>query len=427
MKKSLLIAALAVFTMASCSKDEVVNVPQNEIRFAVVTENATKAEQIYCANNMMDNFKIFASYKADGGTTYAPYITEKDVTVNDDKTCTFTNGTHYWPDGGSLDFFAFVNADAQNGDDIINWSAYDANENKAQIKFTVAADPINQKDLIYAVAPNKTKSANANGVALNFRHALSQIEFRAKNLNENIYVVIDGVKVCNLEGGTQTYTLPVEDTKDQIIDHDQDGKEDNPADPDNVADLQYYANTRGTWVTPATPSYNDYVISFEEKKLAGDNEATAIELTPYTDNQEYSANSMLLMPQKRDAWVPTDADCAKPDSDANTKVYFAVKCRIYNVAGTEYDENTDIMLWGATDGSKQVSKYAAIPVEINWMEGKKYIYTFVFDKDGNGGYNPDPEDPSEPEPVLTPIKLTVSVDDFTMQTETELDMETKNN
>ena len=80
------------------------------------------------------------------------------------------------------------------------------------------------------------------------------------------------------------------------------------------------------------------------------------------------------------------------------------------VAGDE-----DVYLWGAANTPKKL----AIPVAFNWEQGKKYIYTLVFGE-GNGGYEPDPEDPT-PDPVLVPITFTVTVDDFVTPPATEVE------
>ena len=98
-----------------------------------------------------------------------------------------------------------------------------------------------------------------------------------------------------------------------------------------------------------------------------------------------------------------------------------MKCQIYNVAGTTVNKNTDVCLWG-NGGAEDV----AIPVALNWEQGKKYIYTFVFG-DGNGGYDPDPDDPDpDPTPVLVPITFEVTVDDFVPVTEEEVKMDKPN-
>ncbi len=50
-----------------------------------------------------------------------------------------------------------------------------------------------------------------------------------------------------------------------------------------------------------------------------------------------------------------------------------------------------------------------------WEPGKKYVYTFVFGS-GDGGYDggdgTDPDPDTTPDPVLTKISYTCTIDDF---------------
>ena len=48
-----------------------------------------------------------------------------------------------------------------------------------------------------------------------------------------------------------------------------------------------------------------------------------------------------------------------------------------------------------------------IPASTTWEDGLRYVYTFNFTTTGTGGV-----DPGTGKPVLTPIELTVTVDDF---------------
>ena len=130
--------------MAACSQDEVVSVRQDGIAYGVSAGTQTRAADSYCNNTLPDYFKVWAK-SADG-----LYI-NGDKIVNSDGVWTDADGTRYWPDGKTLDFYAAV-----NGDEEISFS---------------------------------------DGAPLNFRHALSQVCFRAKNNTKNMSVVIKGVSV----------------------------------------------------------------------------------------------------------------------------------------------------------------------------------------------------------------------------------------
>jgi hypothetical protein len=177
MKKILFSVALTLGLVA-CSHDEVIDVNRNgdEIKFGVVTDVTTRATDVYCNNNMPGAFNVWAiAYvdNADGTpvTHGAPYIV-KDAIVKDGTAWKNTSGVRYWPNG-TLQFWAEVNA----GENFI----WDAGAPRIE-DYTVPTDVAAQKDLLYAVT-DKLEKGNGQ-VTLNFRHALSQVVFRAgKNLS----------------------------------------------------------------------------------------------------------------------------------------------------------------------------------------------------------------------------------------------------
>ena len=380
--------------MASCSQDETIGINHDgdEITFNVVTNNATRAADVFCNQNLPGGFYVSAI--SDGKT----YI-DKDHVTGSNGNWTNTSGTRYWPET-AVDFYAHV-----NGGDAYKWSV---NEGKATAKFenfAVNGTVADQVDLLYAV---KTGQKKADGkVNLNFRHALSQIVFQAKNTNANLYVEIAGVSVANV-GGTNTFTFPSANTETNIVDHDEnaDGVYE---DGEFGSGISYNASW-GTWaaLTQGTEQYN---VDFDKKSVLGNN--TLVSLTTANDaGKEYNSNAMLLLPQKTTAWDPETNPL--PGAAGNTGSYLLVDCAIFNVAGTDYAEGDDVCLWGEPQGSGWTTKKLAIPVAFDWEQGKKYVYTLVFGE-GNGGYDPDPEpdpDPEDPDPVLVPITFEITVDDF---------------
>ena len=115
---------------------------------------------------------------------------------------------------------------------------------------------------------------------------------------------------------------------------------------------------------------------------------------------------MYLLPQLLDVWTSGAAQATGQD-----KAYFLVNALIYNVAdpSASFNKADNVVLWG--DNSTGVWESAPIAVKIpsglTWEDGKRYVYTFNFTTYGTGG-----SDPSSGDPVLTPIELTVTVDDF---------------
>ena len=379
MKKIFFSAAMAL-VLVSCSHDEVIEVNRNNdvIEFGVVSDAATRAADVYCNNNLPGEFNVWATYNE------ATYI-DGDLIEKEGQAWLNKTGVRYWPETGNVTFYAQVNAGTA-----FNW-----NDCAPIIEnYTVDTDVTKQNDLLYAV---KSQGRGDNPVILNFRHALSQIVFQAKNTNANLYVEIKGVTICKL-GNQNTFTYKSTDTDNNIVNHE------------GTAGTINYDGSWGTWAALNGGS-TDYPVTFNAVSVPGNSQVISLTNTNDT-GKEFSSKAMLLLPQTTTAWVPATGN-AKPAVQTGT--YFLVDCKICNVAGDAY-ASTDVVLW---DGP------AAVPVALNWEQGKKYIYTFVFG-DGNGGYDPDPDptDPEKPNPVLIPITFDVTVDDFVPVANQDIEMET---
>lgn len=377
--KKYLFLALGVAALTSCSSDEVTELNQgNEIKFSVVADNDSRAQTVYCNNNPMTSFKVYAS--ANESETFINGDEYVGTAIN--TAWTNNEGTdRYWPETASLDFYAVVNA--ENGAVIPNdWE----NNATPTVAFTTNTTVGSQLDFLYAVSDNKTKAKNASApVLLNFRHALSQIEFMAKNDNPNLRVVVEGVKVGKYYQ-VGTYTLPYTNTETNFESHDQ---------------TATHTHAVGSWAITEN-TLQDYIVEGLNVEVNdGDTKGLTLSLVDATDatNANYT-NSMLLLPsenndRKTTAWTP-DVTGNEVDYDGT---YLGVKCKIYNVVETDVVSETALL----HDG------WAIIPVSFAWEQGKKYIYTFNFTNGGNGGYEDTPE---KPEPVLVPIQLQLTVDDF---------------
>lgn len=429
--KKVLLGTLAVLTLAACSKDEVVQQnPNDAISFSVVTNKAvSRAANGYCNNHMPKNFSVWARV---GTVNY--FEEEKYVQETGETSKYVIDGgvTRYWPESGKVDFFAAKNYqvaptwNAATGLKLENFTVINtvsgaADENN--VKGSTAA----QNDFIYAVVKNAVKKDDGSGynkTELNFHHGLSQIVFKLKNQNKNIYVKATGVKVMNVKN-KGTFTFPTESTAPNVED----------ADHNNPYDGTASSGAWGTWaLTTDLDSYKATFDVVEAKK-----QDAAYSLT--YDNSpgvEYNVNSMYLMPQSfsladisatnTKLWNGTDA--LKKDDGSGTKVYdtdcgayVILTCQIYNIANPNeldtkggYVDGTDIALWGGTT-AKDIAVALPSTAPWKWEQGKKYVYTFVFTPIGNGGTDPDTD-----KPVFTPIKLEVTVDDFVDETDTELEM-----
>ncbi len=412
MKKSMFLVAIAATALASCTSDDLVQVNNgNEIKFAIAADNDSRAATVFCNNNLMPGFQVYAGYQNEGA--WSTFIEEDLITVLSDGKCTQSE-TRYWPEKGTLDFYGLVNLNgdgytlesASNLDDQITWGV----ETPVVNDFTPNTDVTKQTDLLYAVATGKTSSSAP--VMMNFRHALSQIEFRAKNDNPALQVFVSAVRIGQTYA-KGSYTLPKLSTEDNLVDHTVDKDDDYAAAHENA--------NRGTWAVN-TNEKADYYVPFNEVSVAY---GTTQDLTISTDGAQTNNNSLLLIPAMEAGSATTAWDPASDNNTAYNGTYIAVYCKILNVAGDSYDAATDVAV--LHEG------WAVIPASFKWKQGKKYIYTINFTKGGNGGYEETPVDPSKPEvpgtptdtPVLTGIEFQVTVDDFLYGDKYVNDMDTE--
>lgn len=380
MKKYYLLAAGFLTLLGSCSQDDIVDVNHDgdEIRFTAVANAPTRAAAIHTTTNLTE-FQVSA---VSAGKNY---IQNDKFTKNG--TSWSGDGTpRYWPEdeNQTVDFYAHL-----GGESVYNW-APGVTTTASFNNFKVAADVKAQEDLIYAVTTGQKKQETA--VPLNFRHALSQIVFNAKNASKKIYVEIYGVQVYNVKD-QGTFTFPSETTAAQVTDDTQ-------TDDDEDTNKGI-----GTW--SGETGKTSYTVLFDEPiKVSSDGENLnkLVDVTTSSDVKNVT-NAMVLLPQETTAWDPKIGG-TNPE---NTGSYIAVKCKVYNIAkGDGVHTDGDELVWaGKNEGGK--GDWLGIPAAFNWDQGKKYIYTLVFGN-GGGGHIPGPD--PDPDPEFVSIKFNVTVDEF---------------
>lgn len=384
MKLKLFLLATSAVALASCSSDAVVNDAQsnNAIKFSATANQASRAADYYCNNALPADFNVWASVNG------KQYFANENFAEEDNTTSyKITGGTdRYWP-AEEVSFWALKNH--QNQD----WKV-----NGMTTEFTVAAAAADQHDLIYAYTKATRAHVTDGKAPINFRHALSQIVFQAKNDNAKIRVKIDKVEVVNV-AGKGVFTLPNGEnvTNANVNDHGQ-------------AEASAATTGLGSWVNEAA----------NKTFTTGDFALTLINnaVTNLTNNRfgitEHEAAtptlSLLLLPQEIAALDLKGKSKEDVLAALNGGAHFLVYCTIQNVAGG--DEADDVYLWADKTTDNVKTKAIAIPVNqtaaaYTWEQGKKYIYTFNFTTNGHGGF-----DPGTGEDVLIPISFTVTVDDF---------------
>lgn len=370
MKSKYLAVALSAVALVACNNEDVLEVNQGRgISFQVATEASTRATAT--TTSTIGNFKVWGF--TDGKTLMNGLEVSKD---GDDWTY---NGTIFWP-ATDVDFYSVSPAENCGGTVNITKDA------QKITGFTVNTDQSKQVDLLYAVNKDETKDDHAaSAVSINFRHALSQIVFKAKNTNENLKVIVKGVKIANIKKAGD-FTYPAQATTTQ-----------NTSESGTIV-----ATTQGTWSNVTTA-----------EKFSAGMDAAGVTLDGVVSTAKDLSNAtgaLFMIPQALTPWNPSTEGCNKSNN-----VYFLLNCQI--LSGT--DKN--IQVW-PSDAEEDYAEIAVPAETLTWEQGKKYVYTFIF---GEGaGYEPG-ENPN-PDPTLVGIDFDVTVDTFIAVTpDQDIDMSTE--
>lgn len=369
MKSKYLAVALSAVVLTACNNEDVLEVNQGRgISFQVATEASTRATAT--TTSTIDNFKVWGF--TDGKTLM------NGIEVSKSGSEWTYDGTIFWP-ATDVDFYSV--SPAENCGGTVNIT-----KDKQEItNFTVNTDQSKQVDLLYAVNKDEKKADHeATPVSINFRHALSQIVFKAKNTNKNLKVTVKGVKIANIKKAGD-FTYPTNATAPQ----------------NTKEDATIVATTQGTWSN----------VSTAEKFSAGMDDA-GVTLDGKVETAKDLSNAtgaLFMIPQALTPWNPSTEGCNKSNN-----VYFLLNCQI--LSGT----NKDIQVW-PSEADETFAEIAVPANTLTWEQGKKYVYTFIF---GEGaGYEPG-ENPN-PDPTLVGIDFTVTVDEFIDGANQDIDMSTE--
>lgn len=377
MNRKLFFAAMAATALASCTNDDLVEVNQGEgIAFRASLDKAlTRGTTTNLQNLNAFNVTAFGQDEANN------YFTNMPVTSNDKGATWKTGATYYWP-GFDLKFFAYAPQDLNNV----------SIDKDAQTITDFAPDQAvaKQKDLLVSYNTGNKQNNEAKGVAMNFKHALSQIEVQAKCSNEKIKIEVIGLKMVNA-AAKANFTFPADETKTD------------------------YTMQQSQWTELKEKDEHSkaYIIKDKDKMVTLRKDAQSL---------MFGEGGMMLIPQQLTEW---DGTASK------TGAYLSVLCRIYSL-----DNGNETLLYPRpVAGDNKDGKYAfsAVAINTNWEPGKKYIYTLNFcgENGGAGEIDPNPTNPVDPtdpdveekpgtggEEILgKPISFTVTVDAWTDQTE----------
>lgn len=182
--KKFTIAALAIVSLAACTKSELVDqTPAQEITYQTLT---TKAAQPFDVANKFTTYAVFLeegkNWDDDKGSA-TEYIWDAKITyVPADNCWKNETTTYYWPKQGSLTFFAWSdNTDKCN---IPEGASIDCDKNTGIVVNSYSLGSNTNYDLLVAdIAKDQTMntakvSVWKKGVPTVFRHAQSDLVFR---------------------------------------------------------------------------------------------------------------------------------------------------------------------------------------------------------------------------------------------------------
>lgn len=397
MKHSFILLSLAALTLAGCSSDEQTSGPaalQNKgIAFRPTLAGATRGtEADLDVLKASDGIGVTAVASDAAKNTNSGFYFSNVAFKWDANTSFFNSkatGTEYdYPDDGTwtVDFYAwYPKADAPT---ITN------NNNSVSAvytNFTPSTTMADQKDLMIAIKKQAGASDKSTGTPLNFQHALSQIEVKAKNTGTVYYYEVYGVKIGSVFA-KGTFTYP---------------------NANATAGTNFWTNLTNPWSMPA-----DRITTGNTTSYKCDSYTTGININSSTGARIMPATggNFMLVPQQNVAWT---ANPTGTDHNTAKNSYIAVAVKIYKQANnnTKGDQITDL---NGMDNDGLV--WAAVGIDTKWEPGKKYTYTLDFT---HGAGNVEPDDPDDPDkPILNDkIRFTVSVSDWVAGTTTTGNMQ----
>lgn len=289
--------------------------------------------------------------------------------------------TYYWPssvDGKTADKLDFYARSPQTDASV-------RGESHNSFVYSLPTENSGQHDLMYAVAKDQQKSAEATtNVPLDFHHALAAISFRAKKNSTRITAEVAGVEIVNIKNSATFHYPSVTTYINELEYMDAEGN----ISADNQALLQQLAlQAKCGWTLP--------------DGYGSGRQAAAIEATELTaDAQDITAEggAILVIPQTLVPWQrlsdPDDKESIQPVNDASS--YLAIQCRVtYN----------GLYLSGSAAPGDYGTVY--VPFGGTFDQECLYIYTLDF----GYGYNLDGS-----EMLQIHVQLTSTIRDWSRET-----------
>lgn len=311
----------------------------------------------------------------------------------------------YWPTGdGVIDFFAYANWDTNTTLTFASTGITAAHKNGGDNKITIAEDKLDgtgQKDLLVGGHMGATKQSRT---LITFKHALTQIVFKAGNVNSTrLDVKIGGVRIVNVDNAAEKMTF-----NGTAIHWDLSG----------TADAKYHVQGL------------EAAINWSSVNIDKDNAYTAPTVATLGDYSNYTViqktagaknNALLLLPQTFAAWNPNNATGNGSYIELLAVVKDPNNTDLTNADTQEKVDNLKPYYYCGTPNyvaGANTESYGIIRIPVSsvtddlgeWIAGKRITYLITFGDNGSGsgggGYNPDGD------PILVPIRFNAIVENW---------------
>lgn len=317
--KKFSIVLLSAIALAACSRDEIVKSNESAIDFDLTTDVSVKT--VALTTETIDAFQVWAYTQAP--ETDGRKAVMENITVSKDDNGAWTySPKKFWPYDTKLDFYA-ITPTTLKGSGITPEHQLEVavSAGSAVVDFAGAtnSDQLgegfnckNYPDIVYATAMDMTKETLAGRAMMNFRHAMSQLQFKIKNVSSKELELSFAPTSLTIEGldSKGTYTLPMAAATTSDFDIEE---------------------SHGTWVTSVVEGKENIPHRIEVISEKVGSMTTQL----ITDAEDIHT----VIPQKKD------------------EIKINISVAIYQ--GEFY----------ITTVTKQ------IPLEIDWKEGHRYTYT----------------------------------------------------
>ena len=351
MNKAIFMMAAAAITLASCSSDETTDVAKSsQISFTAKVGKNSRGAETTTAN--LDKMWV-TGYDITDAAAPAVYFADQvfNKTADAQSPQFIPERPWYWQSGKSYKFIG-IHPAKTDWMGTLNIAA-DQVSYSAEIPAAIA----DQKDLIIDAVKGQANSDAETGVQMQFKHILSQLQFKVKNTNQHLTYHIAGIRIVNAA---------------------------------NKGSFTFNTETRqGSWAEQ-TEGKVTYEMLFKDKPIelvtTGTTEAF---LTPEN-------SGAMIVPQKLTPWNGNVVSTAAPyDKGA----YIALLINVKYTADGKY-------MYPAKASTDKDYGWVAVPVpaatgntQAIWSMGNKYIYTLDLSK---GCGKVDPVNPNPDGGVVEP-------------------------